>query len=1061
MYSALFAGINHKPNTLISIAPALLLILILLTVLASSSTTVQAQTQAYLESNGLVVIQAESVTPQGDWVIESSDQGYTGSGYLRWDGPNLFGTPNVGTMAFTVYISDPGEYNVRLRMSHLGAPAGDMWNDCWARMDEGTWSKALHPADKMDDGFTFDSILEPDFGVFESMRYTLSEGIHTLYLSGRSENLRIDRIHFYKDNVPNPLSLSLPESNFSEVNDNGDDDGDNGDGGDGDNGDSSSPSVEVSGELMQYHPITLTLNGPEGNETGALNPFLDYRFDVTFSQGQREFKVPGFFAADGNAAETSETSGTSWRAHFVPDSPGAWNYSISFRSGEDVSISDNPFAGTPTDQDGITGTFTVSDTDKTGRDHRGKGMLRYVDKHYLQFDNGEYFLKGGANSPENLLAYVDFDGTYNHAGANYIKTYDDHLPDWTANDPTWKGNRGKGLVGALNYLSSTGMNAVYFVTMNVDGDGNDVWPWTSPTDRFAFDVSKLDQWNIVFDHMDRLGLMLHIVLQETENELLLNNGELGPERKLYYRELIARFGHHHAVTWNLGEESRDVSDAQLKQYATYVRELDAYDHPIVVHTYPGDQNNVYTPLLGNDNFEGASLQIADSKDIHEEVRTWRERSTEAQRPWVVSLDELGPYQQGVSEDGPDNNHDRIRAQALWATLMAGGGGVEWYFGLETDNNDLNTENWRTRNAMWQYTDHALEFFQTYLPFTRMESLQNVTLEDQEYVFAIPDSLYAVYLPKGDSLFMEIPRGTYRLEWYNPRTGGELELIGEIYMAGDCHDFAGIAPGDQHLDWVALLTKTSDLVVDDGGGDGGHNDSFPIEIVSFTLIDADTDEVISSLKQGDVLNLESLPPHLNVRAETRTDEGQQIQYVYLELTPTDARRKESVAPYALFGDSAGDYLKGTFEQGELSLTATPYGLDGDPNAPGRALTISFSVEGVNPNTQASFHIGAFEERPSPIISSDESDVPTMFTLEPNYPNPFNPTTTIPFTVLETSQVQLSVYDMQGRIVDVLVDGTVQAGAHSATFDAEGLPSGMYFYTIQSNGEKLTRKMMLVK
>ena len=1025
-----------------------------------SPLSVQAQEKAYFESDGLVVIQAESVEPAGDWVIESTDAGYTGSGYLRWAGPNLFGTPGVGTMAFRVYISEAGEYNVRLRMSHLGAPAGDLWNDCFARMDNGQWKKAFHPAHLMNEGFTFDTTLEPEYGVFESMRYSLTEGVHTLYISGRSENVRIDRIHFYKDRVSDPFNLSHPESDYRTVEDTDGDGGDNGD--DGNDEHSTPPLVTLNGELKQYHPITLTVDGPESSETNTVNPFLDYRFDVLFSQNGRSIQVPGYFAADGNAAETSAIEGQKWRAHFVPDTPGTWDYSISFRSGQNISIAPDPFAGTPTNEHGITGSFTVQPTDKGGRDHRGKGILRYSNGHYLQFDNGEYFIKGGADSPENILAYGEFDGTYNHAGADYIKSYTDHIQDWNPGDPFWQDNRGKGLIGALNYLSGTGMNSVYFVTMNVDGDGNDVWPWTSPTDRLRFDASKLDQWNIVFDHMDRVGLMLHVVLQETENELLLNNGALGVERKVYYRELIARFGHHHALVWNLSEETHDVTDQQRKDYARYIRELDAYDHPIVVHTYSGQQSNIYTPLLGFEDFEGASLQVADIEDIHDEVITWRERSMQAGRPWIVSLDELGPYQIGVLEDGPNNNHDDIRSKALWATLMAGGSGVEWYFGLETTNNDLNTENWRTRSQMWQYTRHALDFFHQYLPFTTMQPLEGRTENDEEYVYAVPDSLYAVYLPKGDSLFIEVPEGTYQLSWYNPRKGGSLESAGEIYLVGDCHDFAGFPPYDQGQDWVALLTRTSDLVIDDDLDDNNDNgdthDSAPIEIVGFTLIDADTDQALSSLNEGDVLNLGNLPPHLNVRAEVRTDEGQQVQSVYLEATPTGSRRKESVAPYALFGDIGGNYMQGTFEQGLITIKATPYGLDGDPNAPGRSLAVSFTVDGFNPNTQASYHIGASEERPR---ISEGDELPALFTLYSNYPNPFNPTTTIPFSLLEAGNVQLSVYDMQGRVVEVLLEEPLQAGSQSVTFSAAGLPSGTYFYTLNVDGHKLTRKMLLVK
>ena len=58
------------------------------------------------------------------------------------------------------------------------------------------------------------------------------------------------------------------------------------------------------------------------------------------------------------------------------------------------------------------------------------------------------------------------------------------------------------------------------------------------------DVSKLAQWEIVFEHADKKGLFLHFKMQERENSFLLDGGELGTERKLYYREPIARFGHH-------------------------------------------------------------------------------------------------------------------------------------------------------------------------------------------------------------------------------------------------------------------------------------------------------------------------------------------------------------------------------------------------------------------------------------------------------------------------------------------------------------------------------------
>jgi hypothetical protein len=80
-------------------------------------------------------------------------------------------------------------------------------------------------------------------------------------------------------------------------------------------------------------------------------------------------------------------------------------------------------------------------------------------------------------------------------------------------DPTWQGGKGKGLVGALDYLAGRGANAVSFLTYNAGGDGNDVWPFVERDDKLHYDCSKLDQWQVVFDHAQALGLFLHFKIQ--------------------------------------------------------------------------------------------------------------------------------------------------------------------------------------------------------------------------------------------------------------------------------------------------------------------------------------------------------------------------------------------------------------------------------------------------------------------------------------------------------------------------------------------------------------------
>ncbi len=91
----------------------------------------------------------------------------------------------------------------------------------------------------------------------------------------------------------------------------------------------------------------------------------------------------------------------------------------------------------------------------------------------------------------------------------------------------------------------------------------------------------------------------------------------------------------------------------------------------------------------------------------------------------------------------------------------------------------------------------------------------------------------------------------------------------------------------------------------------------------------------------------------------------------------------------------------------------------------------------------------------------AEAPESFALKQNYPNPFNPSTTIQFDLPEASQVKLVVYDVLGRQVRVLVDGTREAGTHEAIFDASGLPSGTYVYRIEAGPYAETHTMLLMK
>lgn len=804
----------------------------------------------------------------------------------------------------------------------------------------------------------------------------------------------------------------------------------NGGGGSGADG---TGAVVVSGELKRWHAITLTLDGPWASEGGTLNPFTDRRFDVTFTNGSTTYVVPGYFAADGNAGESSATSGTKWRVHFSPDLTGTWTWRTSFRSGANVAPNGGGTVLAP--YDGKTGSFTVAETDKSGRDFRAKGRLAYVGKRYQRhLGNNEWFVKVGPDSPENLLGYTEFDGTVDQDNGT-LKTWTPHVADWKSGDPTWKGGKGKGLIGALNYLVAEGLNVFSFLTYNAGGDGKDVWPFTGPSDRLRYDCSKLDQWEVVFAHAQRNGLYLHFKTQETENDngtWGLDGGDLGVQRKLYYRELIARFGHHLALNWNLGEENTQTT-AQLQAMTQFFQANDPYHHLVVLHTYPGQQEAVYRPLLGSASaLTGTSIQI-NWDAVHAETLQWINESNAAGKAWVVANDEQGSANIGIPPDAGWPGYsgaitqDQVRKATLWGNLMAGGAGVESYFGYQTGETDLTAQNFRSRDRWWDYCRHAKGFFDQHLPFSEMTSrndlVGNAGNSNARYCLAKTGSVYAVYLPSGGTTNLDLSgvAGTFSVRWFDPRNGGALRNGSVVSITGGAQRGLGDAPDNTTQDWVVLIVSSG------GGGNsapgvsltsptpyqaftapaairiianasdsdgtvskvelfangtliatetsapydwtwnnvatgtysitakafdnaGASTTSAPVTVtvgsvaVPFTLslINADTDQPLAGFdpfNSGTTIALSSLPStNLNLRANLSGVSSVQFTWSGAE----SGTAIENAAPYAMKGDTSGNFKPWTPMPGSYTLTVTSYS---GSNAGGSVLqtrTLTFTV-----------------------------------------------------------------------------------------------------------------------
>lgn len=96
-----------------------------------------------------------------------------------------------------------------------------------------------------------------------------------------------------------------------------------------------------------------------------------------------------------------------------------------------------------------------------------------------------------------------------------------------------------------------------------------------------------------------------------------------------------------------------------------------------------------------------------------------------------------------------------------------------------------------------------------------------------------------------------------------------------------------------------------------------------------------------------------------------------------------------------------------------------------------------------------------------VEEVDGELPTSMTLSQNYPNPFNPVTTIEYTVNQTMDVKLRVYNVLGQMVTTLVDGMQQAATYRVSFDAADLASGIYIYQLETSAGTLTKQMILMK
>jgi hypothetical protein len=495
--------------------------------------------------------------------------------------------------------------------------------------------------------------------------------------------------------------------------------------------------------FAKWSKIELSFRGPASLGRGEPNPFAA-RLDVDFrSPGGRHYRVPGFYDGDGRGG----LDGDVWKVRFSADETGSWTY---------TTISDHR------QLNGKTGQFAVTDIPARAEGLWQWGRLEAVGTaengiRYLKFRDGPYWLKAGCDDPENFLG----------GGCENFDTLEERK-------------------AAVNHLAERGINSLYMMTNNIDGDDKDVWPWLGGTAREAkansvgdvrFDVARLEQWRELFEHMQVKGVVTYLVLED-------DNAWQGYDHARYYREMIARFGYLPGLIFNFNEEyNENYKLPQALEYMRQLADLDPYDHPRGIHNVntPHDAY-IDAPQIDFTSIQTGSPAGRDPGALSHNQRAidWIERCRSRDRRVLMI---------GFDEGRPEEDR-----RAWWSAYL--GGGVWEAHVLPPYDQPMSA--WE---QVWTELGGTRAFMES-LPFWEMAPANDVVPSGNAFCLAKRGEAYALYLPAGGEVVVDLPAGQeYSVGWWNPNQGRSGKLTHQSRASGGRQALTAPASGD----WAVRIT----------------------------------------------------------------------------------------------------------------------------------------------------------------------------------------------------------------------------------------------------------------
>lgn len=174
--------------------PRLITFVFMVSLAISALAATEPPNEVWWETDGLVVLEIESVPPARGWIAETDMTGFTGSTYYTWRGGDNR-TPGVGTLTYRVMILTPGTWHLRIRNRHDFHDKTEQ-NDSYVQVDDGPWIKCFS---YIRGRWNWISQLERSHSDKRPASYELGAGEHIIRIAGRSDGFSIDRIHLYRD----------------------------------------------------------------------------------------------------------------------------------------------------------------------------------------------------------------------------------------------------------------------------------------------------------------------------------------------------------------------------------------------------------------------------------------------------------------------------------------------------------------------------------------------------------------------------------------------------------------------------------------------------------------------------------------------------------------------------------------------------------------------------------------------------------------------------------------------------------------------------------------------